>query len=321
MAARFCGVLVLLSVFLTGLSASRPAVNQELSNLFNELWRLDVNRLTPGVDYSISVQGRASYVTQGSHVVQDHASLPLFSNVSENKLQNMTTFSRFIRLLDNYERSTGVAERVSTEELTEMNLFLDAILETEVMKRAHKYLVSKGQSSSNLRLFKNQLQLIWFHLYYRQRNAGMDSCGFEHVFVGETKSGTEIIGFHNWVQFYLQEKNSHLDYKGYKAGYRDLPDQDDHVLNLQFSWHGLVKPVGSAFIGTSPEFEMAVFTVVFLMSTERSTAVVVNIDQCQMELVVIRHGRSLGTAYPKLISSNSRHLRLQQQQQQQQRSH
>lgn len=40
----------------------------------------------------------------------------------------------FIRLLDNYERSTGVAEQVTTEELAEMNLFLDAVLQTEVMK-------------------------------------------------------------------------------------------------------------------------------------------------------------------------------------------
>lgn len=143
-------------------------------------------------------------------------------------------------------------------------------------QRAHKYLVSKGKSSSNLRHFKSQLHLIWFHLYHRQRNTGwdaetscqtpaddhviksesnqgiycsyvndylivvvsvifyflryfstktftsLDSCGFEHVFVGETKSGTEIIGFHNWIQFYLQEKNSHLDYKGYRARNHDL---------------------------------------------------------------------------------------------------
>ena len=39
-----------------------------------------------------------------------------------------------MKLLDNYERSTGVAERVTTEEQTEMNLFLDAVLDTEVMK-------------------------------------------------------------------------------------------------------------------------------------------------------------------------------------------
>ncbi|XP_071358566.1 uridylate-specific endoribonuclease C isoform X2 [Trachinotus anak] len=308
MATRFCGVLVLLAVFLSGLNASRPAVNQELSNLFNELWRLDVNRMKPGIDYTVSVQGRASFVSQGSHVVQDHATQPLFSNVNENKLKNTTTISMFMKLLDNYERSIGVTERVTTEEQTEINLFLDAVLQTEVMKRAHKYLVSKGQSSADSRLFKRQLNLIWFHLYHRQRNTGLDSCGFEHVFVGETRSGTEIIGFHNWIQFYLQEKNRHLDYKGYKARERDLPDQDDHVLNLQFSWHGVVKPVGSAFIGTSPEFEMALFTIVFLMNTERSTAVLVNIDQCQMELVVIRHGRSLGTAYPRLLSSNSRHI-------------
>ena len=44
-----------------------------------------------------------------------------------------------------------------------------------------------------------------------------DSCGFEHVFVGETKYGQEVMGLHNWVQFYLQEKHDHVDYKGYKA--------------------------------------------------------------------------------------------------------
>lgn len=146
---RLCGVLVLLSVLLCGLKASRyrnyehishkflcfpvlsswlypscmtlcnrPAVNQELSNIFNELWRLDANRWTPGVDYTISVQvqsrlffrlhlnllfftdlfcwtlqGRAGFVSHGSHVVQDHASQPLFSNVNENKLSNTTILS------------------------------------------------------------------------------------------------------------------------------------------------------------------------------------------------------------------------------------
>lgn len=98
----------------------RPTLNQELSNIFNELWRLDVNRWTPGIDYTISVQvrftfssrlctnllcfhrhvffetfqARAGFVSQGSSVAQDHAPLPLFSNINENKLRNITTFSR-----------------------------------------------------------------------------------------------------------------------------------------------------------------------------------------------------------------------------------
>lgn len=56
----------------------------------------------------------------------------------------------------------------------------------------------------------------------------LDSSGFEHVFVGETRSGSEIVGFHNWIQFYLQEKNSHLDYKGYKARDHDLVSNKQH---------------------------------------------------------------------------------------------
>lgn len=57
----------------------------------------------------------------------------------------------------------------------------------------------------------------WFYFHYSE-----DSCGFEHVFVGEAKYGKEIMGLHNWVQFYLQEKHDHVDYKGYKA--RDNKD-------------------------------------------------------------------------------------------------
>ena len=45
-----------------------------------------------------------------------------------------------------------------------------------------------------------------------------DSSGFEHVFVGETRGDGEVIGFHNWIQFYLQEKAGHVDYQGYILG-------------------------------------------------------------------------------------------------------
>ncbi|XP_029930457.1 poly(U)-specific endoribonuclease-C-like isoform X1 [Myripristis murdjan] len=284
-------------------------VNQELSEVLNQLWRLDTNRLKPGTDYRISLQGRAGYVAQGSHHARDRARAPLFSYVNEDKLKSIETYAHFINLLDNYEMSTGVSETVTSEELRENHLFLDAILETDVMKHAHKYLVSKGQSPSDQTQFKRQLYDIWFRLYHRDRSGGQDSCGFEHVFVGETKSGQEIMGLHNWVQFYLQEKHDHVDYKGYKArDNKDTPDEDDHVLNLQFSWKGLVKPVGGSFIGVSPEFEMALFTILFLISTEKMTSEVVKVDEYVMELVVYRHGRSIGTSFPKLLSSNNRDL-------------
>lgn len=49
-------------------------------------------------------------------------------------INGISGLADFMTLLDNYERSTGVTEQVTTEELTEMDLFLDAVLETKVMK-------------------------------------------------------------------------------------------------------------------------------------------------------------------------------------------
>ncbi|XP_030608086.1 poly(U)-specific endoribonuclease-C-like [Archocentrus centrarchus] len=288
------------------MSKSQQA-DQELTKVLNQLWRQDKNRLKPGTDYRISLQGKAGYVAQGSNYARDKAKAPLFTYVNEDKLKSIETYKYFISLLDNYEMSTGVSETVTSEELKENELFIDAILKTDVMKCAHQYLVKKGQSPSDPAQFKRQLYNMWFRLYHRERSGGEDSCGFEHVFVGESKYGQEIIGLHNWVQFYLQEKHGHVDYKGYKArDNKDTPDEDDHVLNLQFSWKGLVKPVGGSFIGVSPEFEFALFTIIFLMSTEKMTSVVVKVDEYMLELVVCRHGQSIGTSYPKLLSSNNR---------------
>uniref|UniRef100_A0A3Q2QC33 Uridylate-specific endoribonuclease n=1 Tax=Fundulus heteroclitus TaxID=8078 RepID=A0A3Q2QC33_FUNHE len=290
------------------MATSRQAI-RELTEVLNQLWHLDTNRLKPGTDYRISPQGKAGYVAPGSNKARDRAHAPLFAYVNEEKLHNIETFAHFIKLLDNYETSTGVSEMATSEELQENRLFIDAIMETEVMKCAHKYLVKKGQSPADPGQFKRQLYDIWFRLYHRDKTGGEDSCGFEHVFVGETKHGHEIIGLHNWVQFYLQEKHGHVDYKGYKARKnKDSPDEDDHVLNLQFSWKGLVKPIGGSFIGVSLEFEVALFTIIFLMSTEKMTSVVVKVDEYVLELVVYRHGRSIGTSYPKLLSSNNRDL-------------
>jgi len=52
----------------------------------------------------------------------------------------------------------------------------------------------------------------------------LDSSGFEHVFVGEIKED-QVVGFHNWITFYLQEKKGLIDYHGYfrRGTVRQLP--------------------------------------------------------------------------------------------------
>uniref|UniRef100_A0A8D0MX23 Uridylate-specific endoribonuclease n=1 Tax=Sus scrofa TaxID=9823 RepID=A0A8D0MX23_PIG len=58
--------------------------------------------------------------------------------------------------------------------------------------------------------FVDDLKNMWFGLYSRGSEEG-DSSGFEHVFSGEVKKG-KVTGFHNWIRFYMQEKEGLVDY-------------------------------------------------------------------------------------------------------------
>lgn len=99
--------------------------------------------------------------------------------------------------------------------MEENKTFIDVIMETAVMHIVHDFLVSKEKAPEDVTEFKVELYKMWFKLYRRTKgDRDFDSCGFEHVFVGESRD-RQIIGFHNWVQFYLQEKKGNIDYRGY----------------------------------------------------------------------------------------------------------
>jgi poly(U)-specific endoribonuclease len=72
---------------------------------------------------------------------------------------------------------------------------------------------------------------------------------------------------HNWIQLYNEERNNRLDYRGYiapRGSSRNWrPNNDDQLVTIQFRWNGGIKPVSSSFIGTSPEFEVALYTICF----------------------------------------------------------
>eukprot|EP00923_Selenidium_pygospionis_P036915 GHVN01064673.1.p1 GENE.GHVN01064673.1~~GHVN01064673.1.p1 ORF type:complete len:384 (-),score=60.31 GHVN01064673.1:334-1485(-) len=239
-------------------------VDQSIERAVQHLWDLDDNRLTPDKDYFLNLQkGKKVYDTNVN--AREH----LFEKI-EMTAQNKPTFRTFIELLDNYVPHTGVAEEDFTEcEKMEIVDFLRAIGNTACMKYCHKYCVANNpQVPSNEKDFARLLYKIWFDFY--RRGGVKDSSGFEHVFVGELKNG-EVTGFHNWVQFYLEEKRGLVNYKGYihpKSRNSAQTDSNDQVLTIQFDWHGVQKNVGTSFVGTSPEFEFAVYTLCFLCGKE-----------------------------------------------------
>ena len=242
-------------------------LEESISAAAQILWDLDVNRLTPGDDYIINVQsGKKPYQTE------DLADDPLFTEVDESAFRR-PTYSTFIALLDNYVSQTGETEEVTPTEEAENYAFLNAIMQTGPMQYCHKYCVAnKEDIPSDPDEFIQLLYKIWFGLYKRSRGGGHDSSGFEHVFAGEIKN-EKVSGFHNWIYFYLEEMQGNVNYKGYikprGRGSAETND-DDHILTLQFEWYGVEKFVGTSFIGVSPEFEIALYTMCFLVGEEEN---------------------------------------------------
>jgi poly(U)-specific endoribonuclease len=253
-----------------------PNADTDFNTAVQTLWNLDSNRLTPHKDYKMDVQNSKNPYNKG-----DAADEPLFTHVNRQVFQR-PTFKAFCALLDNYSAYTGDEEKVTSKELRENKTFLNAIMETAPMKYCHQYCLAKEVEYDGKPIpasesgFKKVLDNIWFKLYSRSgggRRRKMDSSGFEHVFVGEVKNG-KVSGFHNWIMFWLEERKGNIDYRGYikprSRGSNAETNNDDPVLTLQFLWNGVEKFVGTSFIGVSPEFELALYTMTFLAGEDEN---------------------------------------------------
>ncbi|KAL6651135.1 hypothetical protein ACP70R_010060 [Stipagrostis hirtigluma subsp. patula] len=265
-----------------------------LSKACSRLWELDMNRLIPGKDYRIDCGDGKKVYQKG-----DMASESLFSWLGDDVLRK-PTYSRFCALLDNYNPHQGYKEVVTEQDKHEEVAFIEEIARTAPIKYLHRYLVMKGIASQDYEGFKRMLISLWFDLYGRCGNSSCSSA-FEHVFVGEIKGRqgeSEVSGFHNWIQFYLEEAKGNVDYQGYIFPRRrgESPDSETQLLTVQFEWHGVLKSVSSTLIGVSPEFEVALYTLCFFIGGEDNR---VDIGPYTVNIKCYRMGNNkIGSAFP-----------------------
>ncbi|ERE85053.1 poly(U)-specific endoribonuclease-like protein [Cricetulus griseus] len=250
-----------------GFSHSSDAItNEELQSISEMIYKVDNNKARKE-DIVLNSQNRVSPSETGNQVDRCPEPPPngspstccrLFTYVNE-QLFSKPTYAAFINLLNNYQRATGHGEHFSAQQLEEQAVFLREVMKTAVMKELYGFLHHQNRYSSEQQ-FVDDLKNMWFGLYSRGSEE-RDSSGFEHVFSGEVKKG-KVTGFHNWIRFYLQEKEGLLDY--YSHNYDGPWDSYPDVLAMQFNWDGYYKEVGSAFIGSSPEFEFALYSLCFI---------------------------------------------------------
>ena len=133
--------------------------------------------------------------------------------------------------------------------------FIKAIMATNVMKATLDFLVDKKRVKDEDD-FKRKLHQIWFELHKDET-----TCGFEHVFMGEKDQAGNVLGFHGWLYFLLEESKNKLEYSGYDK-YVQLSDGKGSILDTRFvKWKDSVKRRISMFIGLSPELEFALYTL------------------------------------------------------------
>ncbi|XP_030052444.1 poly(U)-specific endoribonuclease-D [Microcaecilia unicolor] len=235
--------------------APAPVSDSEVQEISEAIYAADVNRaVSEDIVLNLQHQIPSSQIKEG----QDYANQRLFSYVNEEKLFSKPTFARLRDLLNNYDRMAGIAEIVTSDEDQEINAFLDEIFKTQVIDKLCYFFLSKGYYSSKAE-FKNDMKQMWFGLYSRAKGV-LDSSGFEHVFHGEIKGGI-ISGFHNWVHLYMLEKQGQVNYLSYSydGPWTRFPD----ILAFQYKWSNYLKSLGSFFVGSSPEFDIAIYTLCF----------------------------------------------------------
>ncbi|CAH2240706.1 jg13943 [Pararge aegeria aegeria] len=261
----------------------------ELQTVSEELLRKDVNNAAKFI--TVNYQGKTT-----SQSKDDKAALPLLTISPE--VWNITTIQQFLPLLDNYERDTLINEHVTPQERTEENTFMDALMSTSVIRHLMNFLKDKGYVTPDPKQQRDFLKQIWFGLYSRGKGK-ISSSGFEHIFVSELKNG-EVSGLHNWLYFSKEEVANRINYLGYLK-YVEFNDKGA-VLKMHFNQQGVDKPVDTMFVGTSPELEIAIYTLCYV--TRVGNDCKLKLGNKDLDIVThnfrYRSKNYIGSAYPQI---------------------
>ncbi|XP_067933031.1 uridylate-specific endoribonuclease D-like [Watersipora subatra] len=277
--------LAILAILLTLSQPVRLTTSQyDLARHMQAIWDLDTNRYQIGLQLQLNLQGKASLYND-----VDKASGKLFQVVPN--LTKKSTYKKFINLLNNYDPLIHKTDRASATEREEQNNFINSVLGTPVWQETRKFLIKHGLVQSNMAL-AHELQRIWFTEYSRTGQI-TGSSGFEHVFVGEIDtSKQQISGLHNWVRVYMLEASRSVNYQGYIK-----TNTKNNLYEIKLRQGNNKKSGNSMFIGTSPEYELAVYTVCFFARPNQKCSFGMNGNLVTIQ-VYVNYDKSLGSAYP-----------------------
>ncbi|KAG7199329.1 hypothetical protein KM043_018177 [Ampulex compressa] len=274
-------------------SKGNTITDEDLEKLSEALYIKDTNNANRHITLNLQKKTTGSSPT-------DEAPQPLFT-VNAAAFQ-IPTIQRVLAIFDNYQLDTHTNEYISPAQRQEESLLVDTFLSTNVMSAAMRFLADKGHVQKDYYEYKDTLRKLWFNLFSRGQGK-IGSTGFEHVFMAELKpveTGTEVLGLHNWIYFHSEESKNRINYLGH---IKTLPLGDKaSIIKVHVTFNGHDKPVTTLFVGTSPELEMALYTVCFFARPDGNCPVSLGGTKFNIVTRKFRYrGNDLvGTAYPDI---------------------
>lgn len=220
----------------------------------------------------------------------------------DDDVLNCPTMKAFIDLSDNFKAPVNVDDNLGVEYINEKEEFLNSVMDTKIMKITEDWMIAQGIfEGSNLTLH-DVVDHIWFQQYAGSHSSGvLDSTGFEHTFVGQINE-ERVLGLHNWIHFYELEQAGNVTYTDYVD--QTIFDGDGvnkgSVLKFSYDWQGASKDNGTMFIGTSPELEIALYTVCYIARANVKCPVQLNGKQFTITTMDYNRLRVIAVANPNI---------------------
>jgi len=283
--------------------------HNEVSAIFNAIWAADKARITPFHEKRFPADSfHGTFVlkvcdakrggdTKAHNLFKlykwDEATKRYKSSNNAELMQSEAykSYRLVFVLFDNYESDETKPEVNTKEECQEIMEFLNYVTDSEPMKAAAAYLRKKFSNSASMDAeerasfsdrtkFLNKLKKIWFDQYDWGKMKSLS--GFEHTFVGERRGDGQVMGYHFWYKYLVDDSAENATGQDSIDFNRRLDDasSDDYVA-IRFAQFvdtdndGIVdgsndaqlfKSFGSFFVGCSAECKMALGLIAYYES-------------------------------------------------------
>ncbi|KAF6772218.1 hypothetical protein AHF37_08883 [Paragonimus kellicotti] len=143
--------------------------------------------------------------------------------------------------------------------------FLVQLFRSRLFGDVFERLSGRGALSLNCSEFEQAFRRVWFGQYSwnRMSSDAPNTCGFQHVYIGEHRKG-DVKGLHHWARYYILEKNGRLVLQSVLKKHPSL-----QLASLSFTVDNIMKRYGTIFFGLPIDFEILIFFCAFLIGGSR----------------------------------------------------